>query len=392
MLNRRLLHSRKASLFVTGVSTACLMLAYEATKQALHPAIALWTSHFVTIAFTTALAVPLRFVLQQHEERSRRELNAESRDRQRAEAELRRSEDCMGMAVEAARIGFFDWDTVRDEQVWSNTAKQLLGLDPESPADLTVLMQAVHAEDRASLRSSEAGAISHYVAIKQDITQRKLAEQALQDAEQKYRGIFENAVLGIFQSTLEGKFLSVNPALSQAAGYDSPQDFLNSVPRVSDVYVDPKRPEELRQLLVAQKVVRDFEAELRSKNGSTRTVSMNVRVVADPRSSNFYLDGTIQDVTPRKLAEQALRKAEQKYRSIFENAVLGIFQTNLEGDFLSVNPALARLAGYDSPEDFLNSVHGAAEIYVDLKRRDELRGLLHAQRGVRDFEVEFTTK
>ena len=63
-----------------------------------------------------------------------------------------------------------------------------------------------------------AGAISHYVAIKQDITQRKLAEQALQNAEQKYRGIFENAVLGIFQSTLEGEFLSVNPALAPGGG------------------------------------------------------------------------------------------------------------------------------------------------------------------------------
>jgi len=239
---------------------------------------------------------------------------------------------------------------------------------------------------------SEAGAISHYVAIKQDITQRKLAEQALQDAEQKYRSIFENLVLGIFQSTLEGKFLSVNPALARLAGYDSPQDFLNSVPGVSDVYADPKRADELRQLLVAQMIVRDFEAELKSRDGSKRTASMNVRAVAGHPGGSFYLDGTIQDITPRKLAEQALQDAEQKYRSIFENAVLGIFQTNLEGDFLSVNPALARLGGYDSPEDFLNHVPGAAEIYVDLKRRDELRELLLAQKVVRDFEVEVKTK
>ena len=53
---------------MTGVSTACLMLAYEATKQALHPTITIWTSHLVTIGFTTALAVALRFVLQQQED------------------------------------------------------------------------------------------------------------------------------------------------------------------------------------------------------------------------------------------------------------------------------------------------------------------------------------
>ena len=164
MLNSRL-NSPRASLLATGVSTACLMLAYEATKQALHPTLTLWTSHFVTIAFTTGLAVALRFVLQQREERSRREVRAASQGRQRAEeksrcealargqieAELRQSEVRMGMAIEAARIGFFDWDTLHDEQVWSDTAKRLLGLSPGSPADFTVLMQAVHAEDRESL-------------------------------------------------------------------------------------------------------------------------------------------------------------------------------------------------------------------------------------------------
>ena len=218
MLNRRLFHGRRARLFVTGVSTACLMLAYEAAKQALHPAIALWTSHFVTIAFTTALAVALRFVLQQREERSRLALNVESR------------------------------------------------------------------------------------AI-QDITPRKLAEQALQKAEQKYRSIFENAVLGIFQTNLEGDFLSVNPALARLAGYDSPEDFLNRVRGAAEIYVDLKRRDELRELLLAQKVVRDFEAEFKTKDGGTRTTSINVGAVADSEGGGFYLEGTVQDITERKAAE-----------------------------------------------------------------------------------------
>ena len=194
------------------------MLAYEAAKQALHPAIALWTSHFVTIAFTTALAVALRFVLQQREENSRLALNVESR------------------------------------------------------------------------------------AI-QDITPRKLAEQALQKAEQKYRSIFENAVLGIFQTNLEGDFLSVNPALARLAGYDSPEDFLNRVRGAAEIYVDLKRRDELRELLLAQKVVRDFEAEFKTKDGGTRTTSINVGAVADSEGGGFYLEGTVQDITERKAAE-----------------------------------------------------------------------------------------
>ncbi len=239
---------------------------------------------------------------------------------------------------------------------------------------------------------SEAGAISHYVAIKQDITQRKLAERALQDAEQKYRRIFENTVVGIFQTTLEGEFLSVNPALALGAGYDSPEDFLGHVHSTAQLYVGQKCRDELRDLVRTQRVVKDFEAELKAKDGSKRWVSIDVGATPDREGTNFHLEGTVQDITQRKRAEEALHTAEQKYRSIFENAVLGIFQTTLEGEFLSVNPALARMAGYDSPEDFCASVPCTAQLYIDPKRREQLRELIVAQKLVHDFEVEFKTK
>jgi len=338
---------------VTGVGTACVMLVFEAAKQTVQPALGTWASHFATIAFTTLVAVALSFVIQQREERWRRELSVESKERQRAEeksrsealargqieAELRQSEDRMRMAIEAARIGFFDWDLTYNEQVWSNTVKQLLGLSPESPADFTVLMNAVHFKDREPLREAIANVTPekpefihehracwrdgtvHWIWIKgrgffdqdkrlvkisgiaMDIDERKQAEQALQNAEQKYRGIFENAILGIFQSTPDGKFLSVNPALAKMAGYDSPQDFHNSVHCATELYVDLKRREELHKLIMAQRIVRDFEIEVRGKDGRERTISLNVRAMADREGTNFYLEGTVQDITERKAAE-----------------------------------------------------------------------------------------
>lgn len=348
-----MLNSLKARLLVTGVGTTCVMLVFEAAKQTVQPALGIWASHFVTIAFTTLVAVALSFAIQQREERWRRELSAESKERQRAEeksrsealargqieAELRQSEDRMRMAIEAARIGFFDWDLTYNEQVWSNTVKQLLGLSPESPADFTVLMNAVHFKDREPLREAIANVTPekpefihehracwrdgtvHWIWIKgrgffdqderlvkisgiaMDIDERKQAEQALQNAEQKYRGIFENAILGIFQSTPDGKFLSVNPALAKMAGYDSPQDFHNSVHCATELYVDLKRREELHKLIMAQRIVRDFEIEVRGKDGRERTISLNVRAMADREGANFYLEGTVQDITERKAAE-----------------------------------------------------------------------------------------
>ncbi len=423
MLNRRLFHSRRASLFVTGVSTACLMLAYETSKQALHPAITLWTSHFATIAFTTALAVALCFVLQQREERSRRELNAESRERQRAEAELRRSEDRMGMAVEAARIGFFDWDTGHDEQVWSNTAKQLLGLDPESPADFTVLMQAVHAEDRESLSRAIANVTLqkpdfihehracwrdgpvHWIWVKgrgffdqqgrllkisgiaMDIDERKRAEVRLR----LLAAALEEAANAVVLTDSQGTILWVNSAFTQMTGYTAPE----AMGKDPSLWRSDKQDAAFYAALwntIAAGTVWHGEVVNRKKDGSLYTEEMTVAPVRSAAGAISHYVAIKQDITQRKLAEQALRNAEQKYRGIFENAVLGIFQATPEGEFLSVNPALARLAGYDSLEDFQNSVHSASEIYVDLKRRDELRELIAAQKVVRDFEVEFKTK
>jgi diguanylate cyclase (GGDEF)-like protein/PAS domain S-box-containing protein len=420
---RRLLHGRRGSLFVTGLSTACVMLAYEATKQALHPTLNIWSSHFLTIGFTTGLAVALRFVLQQQEERSRRELSAASQARQRAEAELRQSENRMGMAIEAARIGFFDWDTIRDEQVWSSTAKQLLGLSPESPANLTVLMNAVHAEDREPLRNSIASVTPqkpdfvhehracwrdgtvHWIWVKgrgffdqqerlvkisgiaMDIDERKRAEEGLR----LLATALEEAPNAIVLTDHQGTILWVNPAFTEMTGYTADEAIGKNPGLWRSDEQDAGFYAALWNTIAAGTVWRG-EVVNRKKDGSLYTEEMTVAPVRSAAGAVSHYVAIKQDITQRKLAEQALQDAEQKYRSIFENAVLGIFQTNLEGDFVSVNPALARLGGYDSPEDFLNHVPGAAEIYVDLKRRDELRELLLAQKVVRDFEVEVKTK
>lgn len=154
---------------------------------------------------------------------------------------------------------------------------------------------------------SASGQISHYVAIKQDVTGRKLAEQALRNAEQKYRSIFDNAILGIFQTTPDGEFLAVNPALARMAGYDSPEDFLSSIHCTAELYVDLERRDDLRELIATEKVVRDFEVEFKTKDGRKRATSINVGVVADREGTSFYLEGTVQDIAERKAAEARVK-------------------------------------------------------------------------------------
>jgi len=106
-----------------------------------------------------------------------------------------------------------------------------------------------------------------------------------------------------------------------------------------------------------------------------------------------YLGGIAVDVTGRKRIEEALRQAEERYRNIFEHAVEGIFQTTREGRYITVNPALARLYGYESPEEMLTTVRDIArQIYVDPRRREEFIRLVEDQGAITGFESQVARK
>ncbi|XPM54834.2 MAG: PAS domain-containing protein [Leptolyngbya sp. IPPAS B-1204] len=95
----------------------------------------------------------------------------------------------------------------------------------------------------------------------------------------------------------------------------------------------------------------------------------------------------VRDITDRKRAEEALRIAEENYRSIFENALEGIFQSSPGGQFINANSALAKIYGYDSPAEMMASITNIGEqLYVDPEKRAEFRKLLEQQDAVKDFQ------
>lgn len=203
--------------------------------------------------------------------------------------------------------------------------------------------------------------------LARDITARKQGERELFEAERKYRAIFENAVEGIFQSTESGTLLSVNPALARIYGYDSTQQMIDEVNDIgAQIYVDPARRNEVLEIIRSQGHVSSLESETRRRDGSIVWISENVRTVRDPEGEVVYYEGTVQDITERKHAERELREAEGRYRSIFENAAEGIYQCTPDGRFISVNPALARIYGYDSPDHLLAEVANiASQLLID---------------------------
>ena len=152
------------------------------------------------------------------------------------------------------------------------------------------------------------GEIQEVVLVHEDITDQR-------EAEEKYRSIFENAVEGIFQSTVEGQFLTANPAMARMFGYESPEELLEAVSNIRDqLYVDPERREEFYRLALRDGFVSGFEIHLRRKDGSSVWVSANARAIYDAGGELSGYEGTVEDITERKRAEEALREIREAER------------------------------------------------------------------------------
>jgi PAS domain S-box-containing protein len=138
--------------------------------------------------------------------------------------------------------------------------------------------------------------------------ERKKAEEMLRASEERYRRLFQDAVLGIFQSTPDGKAITVNDAFARMFGYESPDEVKTMVKNVAtDIFADPNRWAEILRLQQEYPDLKQFENLYRRKDGSTFTGNLHVWPVTDEAGHLLRLEGFIEDITARKLAEGLLR-------------------------------------------------------------------------------------
>jgi PAS domain S-box-containing protein len=138
--------------------------------------------------------------------------------------------------------------------------------------------------------------------------------EALRLAEQKYRSIFEHATEGIFQTSLDGHYLSANPALAQIYGYSSPEELLTALVDISrQLYVQPDRRAEFILAMRQNGIVAAFESQVYRRDGSIIWISENAHAVRDEVTGELlYYEGMVQDITSRKQAEEARLRAEAR--------------------------------------------------------------------------------
>ncbi len=191
------------------------------------------------------------------------------------------------------------------------------------------------------------GKITHFVAVQRDVTEEKRAELALRKAEEKYRSIFENAVEGIFQTTPNGQFISINTSLARMYGYDSPEDLLSTLSDIGkQLYVKPDRRAEFILAMEKGASVSKFESQVYRKDGSIIWVSEHAREVRNVGGRLLYYEGTVEEITERKRAEEQI--AEQA--ALLNKAHDAILVLNLDNTVRFWNNGAERLYGWADQE------------------------------------------
>jgi len=165
-----------------------------------------------------------------------------------------------------------------------------------------------------------------------------------------YQSFFINAVEGQFQSTPEGRFMIVNPALAKMCGYSSPEEMVDSITDIArQYYVDAEDRKTFKNTIDADGFISDFEHATRRKDGSILWASTSARAVRDDQGNLLFYEGVHVDITRRKQAESALKESEEHYRSLFENATEAIFVAQ-DGRIALLNPAMTSVVGYAADE------------------------------------------
>ena len=259
-----------------------------------------------------------------------------------------------------------------------------------SEGDMHVRTDLAHREDELGQLASSFDTMA--VMLEEKDLERKKAEEALRESEAKYRSIFEHIIEGIFQTTPDGRFLTVNPPLAHMYGYGSPEELIGAVTNIGkELYVNPAdRLEFLRILQEKGTISSGFEAQMRRKDGSALWVSMNARSVHDEMGRLLYYEGTAMDITDQKQAEAAMREREEKYSHLFNNAEAGMFRTKIDGsEVIEMNEKFLEIFGYTREE-----MQGNPSLlhWADPRQREEMISKLKADGRVTDFECKMLNK
>jgi diguanylate cyclase (GGDEF)-like protein/PAS domain S-box-containing protein len=191
--------------------------------------------------------------------------------------------------------------------------------------------------------------MSRLTALAAIAIERKRSEEALRRSEAQYRGLFENVVEGVYRSSVDGRFESVNPALVAMLGYDNADELLG-LASMTEVYGQSYERDQIVTSLHREGVVRDAECQLRRRDGTLITVVENARLVRDKDGGIEGYEGTITDITVRKRAELQLYEEKEKAQVTLQSIGDAVITAGADGRVEYLNPVAEELTGWENRE------------------------------------------
>ena len=275
-------------------------------------------------------------------------------ERKRAEEALRESEARLKEAQALGRIGSWEFDLDSRTVQWSDQVYRLYERDPAmgppsveeeaayySPEQAGILReyaqiageqgQAFEYDLEARLPSGRiarfaatmrpirdrSGRIVKLFGTVQDITERKRAEEALRESEERFRTLYENSTIGLYRTTPDGRIHLANPALVRMLGYSSFDD-LSTRNLKKDGFEPSYARTQFVEIIEKDGEVKGLESAWKRKDGIIIFIRESARAIRDSQAKTLYYDGTVEDITERKRAEEALRESELSHKLLAE--------------------------------------------------------------------------
>ncbi|MCX7757162.1 MAG: PAS domain S-box protein [candidate division WOR-3 bacterium] len=198
----------------------------------------------------------------------------------------------------------------------------------------------------------EIDALKTFAGLLGSAIYNEIITNRLRASEEKYRSLVNNLNVGVFRTTVAGKFLEANPALVKIHGAKDIDDLLNT--NVSSLYENPKDREYLLRVLKEKGEIRDWEVNHVRKDGKKIVVAITARAHFDRDGDIKFIEGIVTDVTEKKRILDALRESEERYRTIFEMATDGLALLDREGKILAANKQALKIGGFSEDTDIRN--------------------------------------
>lgn len=333
---------------------------------------------------------------------------------------LHANEDRLRLALEATSDGLWDWAAASGECYFSPRWYTMLGYEPdELPGNIASWESLLHPSERASIVAAQRQALTkgedytheyrmrakdgtyrwilarwkvverdaqggplRVVGVNADITARK-------EAEDRYRAIFANAPIGIFRNSYDGRPLEANPALARMLGQALGDD--GSVPVLeiaSEVYADPTDRERMLEALAVSPQGVSLEVQLRRRDGGVFPALVHASLHFDDEGRPLFVDGTVENITERKQAEEETERWQRKFDALSSAAQHVLYEYDLVNDMVTWSASLHDVLGY-TLEELQGSVDLWAECIHPEDRATTLAVLDEARRNCSSFQLDY---